>query len=108
METMTKVKPEVGMGGTILMYTDRHAFTIEKVSKSGKTFYFRKDTAIRTDKNGQSENQSYRFERNTKNPLCMAKLHKNGRYYTNEVYGQGRCDTPVSIGERCEYYDYGF
>lgn len=94
--------PAVGMGLTLLGWTDRHAGTVERVSPSGKTFWFREDRAIRTDGNGMSESQTYRFEPNPDAPLKTARLRKAGGWY--ESPGGRR----IRLGERSEYYDYSF
>ena len=49
--------PTIGMGATILGYTDRHAATIVDVSKTGKVVWIRQDKATRIDSNGMSEAQ---------------------------------------------------
>lgn len=52
--------PEVGMGCTVLGWTDRHAATIVEV-KSPTKIAVVGDIAERTDSNGMSENQEYRY-----------------------------------------------
>ena len=58
-------EPEVGMGATILCWTDRHAATIiEVTSERGRVFLtVQEDKAVRTDKNGMSESQEYHYSR---------------------------------------------
>ena len=41
--------PEIGMGATVLGYSDRHAYTIVKVDKDGKRAWMTADTALRDD-----------------------------------------------------------
>lgn len=36
-------RPEVGLGATLIMHSDRHAYTITRISPSGKTFWMRQD-----------------------------------------------------------------
>jgi hypothetical protein len=38
--------PAVGMSATELWYTDRRAYTITRISKSGKTFWMTQDKSI--------------------------------------------------------------
>ena len=59
-------EPVVGMGATILLWTDRHAATITEVFVLGKYTYVkvRQDTSKRIDKNGMSEDQDYEFTPN--------------------------------------------
>lgn len=56
--------PEIGMGATILSWTDRHAATIRSVEQyRGKLLVsVTRDRAIRTDSNGLSECQRYEYE----------------------------------------------
>lgn len=99
------VKPEVGMGCTILMYSDRHAATIVEV-KSSKLIVIQRDKASRTDKNGQSESQEYSFNPNPEAKREEVSLRKNGLWILKD--GTMRNGTVVRLGERDEYYDYGF
>lgn len=100
--------PQVGMGATILMWTDRHAATIAKVEefKSGarkgivRAIHVQEDKAIRVDTNGMSESQEYRFEPQPENPTLIFRLRKNGAYK-----GPGG---QLRIGERSKYHDYSF
>jgi len=95
----TTIKPEVGMGATILMWTDRHAATITAVSKSGKTIKVRQDLAKRIDKNGMSEMQTYEYSPNPLQPEITFRLTKKG-WRSN--------GTSLAIGRRAEYIDFSF
>jgi len=67
--------PEVGMGVTLLSWTDRSPATIVAVSKNGNSFICQEDSWVRTDKNGMSECQEYTY---TPNPNGMTyKVRKN-------------------------------
>lgn len=94
--------PKVGDGCTILMYKDRHAATIIDVNKTGKTIIVQRDKATRTDSNGMSESQTYKF---TPNPdagtLTFRRTHDN-RW--KELKGS----LWLKIGERDEFYDFTF
>lgn len=90
--------PEVGMGATILMRTDRKAATIVKVTRT--QVHVQEDKAIRTDKNGMSDSQEYRYERQPESEVLVYRLRKNGSY--KGPYGQLR------IGDRDAFYDYTF
>lgn len=94
-------KPMVGMGATILMWSDRKAATVIRVSASGKTIWLKEDTAIRVDRNGMSDAQSYRFEPNPNGIEYRASLRKNGRWKTTSGSG-------VSLGHRSAYHDFSF
>jgi hypothetical protein len=92
--------PTVGMGVTILMWTDRHAGTITRISASGKTFWFKQDRAIRTDTNGMSESQMYRFEPDPSARERSARLTKSGAWKDH--------GTQIRVGDRNEYHDFSF
>lgn len=100
---MNSIKPEhpqVGMGCTVLSWTDRHPATIIKVSPSGKTFQFTYDLYRRTDTNGWSEVQEYEYISNPDASPHTARLTKSGRY---KCKGQ-----TVLVGTRERYYDPHF
>jgi hypothetical protein len=104
-------EPEIGMGVTILSWTDRHAATIVHVGS--KLVVVQEDKATRTDKNGMSECQEYTYERNPNGPRYTFRREKNG-YWTEVCWnpetnrwrktnGHG-----LRIGERNEYRDFSF
>jgi len=102
----TKIQPEVGLGATLLMWSDRIACTITEVktNKQGiiKSFIIQEDTATRTDQNGMSETQTYEYSSNPSGSQWTCKLRKNGTWKVMN-YGYG-----VLIGTREKYYDYNF
>lgn len=109
MDGSKPLEPEVGMGCTILYWTDRSAATIMKVSDNKKHIWISMDRAIRVDKNGMSEDQSYIYEtRNIDVPEAWVEytLRKNGRYYKKG--DTMRSNPSLLIGVRREYYDYSF
>ena len=89
---------EVGDGVTIHLWTDAHAATIIRRTKS--TIWARRDRAIRTDDNGMSESQDYRFEPN-----------EYGYVYECHWSPKRKCflymGKPLGVG-RHEYYDFSF
>lgn len=93
------VVPEVGMGVTIVHWSDRSAGTVTWVSPSGKTIRYRGDRAIRTDSNGMSEAQSYRYEQIPDGHERTARLTKRG-WRDKGV--------KIVLGVRDAYYDYTF
>lgn len=103
-EGVKPVKPEIGMGATFVMWSDRHAYTIVGVSPSGKTIKLQRDNAIRTDKNGMGDAQEYRYEPDTKAYIETATLRKDGKYRMSGYTTGGT----VLINVRDEYYDYSF
>lgn len=95
------IRPEVGMGATEHLWSDRHAYTIIEVSPSLKTIKLQADNSRRIDTNGMSEVQEYEFTPNPKGPTRVACLRADGRYHIGGVKGN-----PVSIGYRDAYYDF--
>lgn len=106
--------PEVGMGATLLYWSDRHAATIvgiESLVKEGDkvvkgTIRVRRDRAIRTDSNGMSESQSYRFEPDPDSPTMEFTFRKTGAWVCKGQSSKG--GLKVGIGHRDEYHDFSF
>lgn len=94
--------PEVGMGATVISWTDRDAYTITEVSASGHRLTLQADTARRTDSNGMSDAQSYEFERNEDGHVREATRRKDGSYRLKG--GTQR----VLVGVRMKYHDFSF
>ncbi len=93
--------PEVGMGVTELMYSDRHPYTVTRIL-TDKRIMVRADIATRIDKNGYCEDQEYRYEDNPQAPEITLFLNKFGRW-------KRLCDAQGStylVGRREEYYDF--
>lgn len=99
-------KISIGAGATIRGYTDRYAATIVAHSKTLSSITVQRDLAFRTDTNGKSEIQTYRFEPNTKCLPEVFTLRKNGKWHAK--------GTPIKdnfillIGERDHYFDFSF
>lgn len=96
-------QPKVGMGATILMFTDRHACTI--VAVTPKSVTIQRDTATRTDKNGMSESQAWTYAFNPVAKREVYTLRKNGAWCRA---GEKLTGTRIVIGVRDEYYDPHF
>lgn len=103
-EGVAVLTPVVGMGGTILMFSDRVAVTVVEVAP--KRIVVQEDEAIRTDTNGMSDSQQYRYEPNPKGSKTAFSLRKNGAWI--EEGKPMRSGTHILLGERDHYYDYGF
>jgi len=105
---------EVGMGATILCWTDRHAGTV--IEWNGKTIVVQEDTATRTDKNGMDECQEYTYTRNPNGARHVFKLDRKGGFRAMQpdpVTGKLRMAKRgnghgLAIGERDAYHDYSF
>ena len=103
--------PKVGMGATILMYSDRHPATIVQVTFGGlgtgpTEVCIQEDKAIRTDGNTMSESQSYLYEPNAEAKRRYFTRRKNGRWI--EKGASQKNGTVLMIGYRDKYHDYGF
>lgn len=102
-------QPEVGMGATILMWSDRHAATIRLIDrfKTGaragqvKAVWVTRDEAVRVDANGLSENQTWEFLPNPNAPYRKFTLRKSGRF-------EDAGGTTLAIGYRDEHMDPHF
>lgn len=105
-ETIRPAVPEIGMGATILMWSDRIACTIVEVNAKKTRIVIQHDNAIRTDKNGMSESQEYCYEPNADGVKIVATLRKNGTFV--EQGESMKNGTIVRIGERRHYHDYSF
>lgn len=92
--------PVVGMGVTVLMWTDRQPGTITRVSKSGKVFWFKRDNYQRVDSNGMSESQEYTFTPNPDAAEECVSLRNTGAW--KSACGQ------VRLGSRDKYHDFSF
>jgi hypothetical protein len=116
--TIGQPEPVVGMGVTVLGWTDRHPGTIIKLSTtklSQTVALVQEDKATRTDGNGMSECQSYSYEANPEGRLWNFRQTKTGsweevtfnqrtgRFNKAEGGGYG-----LRIGERDKYHDYSF
>lgn len=98
--------PEVGMGATILMYTDRHAATVVMVLKNGTQVIVQEDIATRVDKNGMSDAQAYEYQPNKDGPVHAFSLRRNGRWV--KVGESAKNGMTLHLGHRQAYHDYSF
>lgn len=94
------VKPEVGVGVTILMHSDCHAGTIVAVSKSGKSFQFQEDNAELVSGSCQDGSAVYTYSPNTDRAFRTARLVKGGVFKDH--------GTRIAVGYRREYRDPSF
>lgn len=96
----SSVTPEVGMGCTILHWTDRSPGTIISIHGTTK-IVVQEDTAIRTDKNGMSESQEYEYSRNINGILYTFRKRKDGSW-------KNKAGEQLALGYREKYYDFSF
>jgi hypothetical protein len=95
--------PEIGMGATILMYTDRHAATIVEVRHN--MVFVRQDRATLKGST-MSESQEYHYEPNPEAALRCFTLRRNGAWV--EQGTEMKSGTRLAIGHREEYSDPSF
>jgi len=107
------VEPAFDMGCTMTLYSDRHAGTVVAVPAKDRILV-QEDTAIRTDSNGMSDSQTYRYEKNPRGKLFVFRKDGAGRWReailnpeTNRwkfvLGGRG-----LMLGERDHYHDFDF
>ena len=107
-------EPTVGMGATMLGWSDRHPGTIIEVFSIRRTKFIvvQADKYKRIDKNGMSESQEYEYTPDTEGAKYTFRIGRSGQWeevYFNEnkrwvkTSGQG-----LRIGEREKYYDFSF
>ena len=117
--------PEIGMGATEYMYSDRHAYSVASYHPNWRNKGFeivglKRDHAKRVDGNGMSESQTWEF---TPNPESNPSFLRS-KFYDHPKLGKVKIYEPVTwnqksnrwnkggnnivIGHRSEYYDYSF
>ncbi len=108
--------PIIGMGATLLYYTDRDAGTIVFIGGSvGKVVVgVQADRARRIDTNGQSESQAYEFTRNLDGGISYFRFDAKKGWRGVQVnpdtdrWVLSGGTTGLRIGERDKYYDFSF
>ncbi len=101
MSAPTTYVPQVGDGATLLSWSDRHPYTIVAV-RNERRVIVQADRATRTDTNGMSECQTYRFERDHDAPLVTLTKRKSGKWQR-----LGESETFL-LGHRSKYHDFSF
>lgn len=107
--------PVLGMGGTVLHWTDRHAVTVTSIAADGRSLLTRDDIAIRTDKRGMSDAQTYNFERDDNGVERRWKLAQDGTWREaclndagRVVFLSGGKGPRLVLGSRSHYHDFSF
>ena len=104
MKSNDNVMPEVGMGVTEYLYSDRKSYTIIEISKSKRICKIQEDRSIRTDSNGMSTLQKYRYEPNPDGGVISISLRKDGNW-RKVRYDKS---STFAIGFRSAYHDFSF
>lgn len=99
-------KPEVGMGVTLMVGSDRYPYTIAKISKNGKTIWVTPDAYAPTEKHDYFGHQDYTYTTNTERPSQIFTLRKNGRWVEKGSNLHNGCG--LHIGHREAYQDPSF
>lgn len=89
--TLNNIK--VGTLCTIYSWSDRHAYEVVEVTDQ-EHIAIRQLKAIRTDGNGMSDSQTYRYESNPKNPIQKLVL-KNGKWREANTYTKERYEKAI-------------
>lgn len=96
------VEPEVGMGGTVMYWSDREPVTVIEVSPSGKTVKVQADKYTRTDSNGMSDAQQYEYERDPDGTVMTFRWSRKWSCFRNAG------GTKLVLGRRERYFDFTF
>jgi hypothetical protein len=109
--TIGAPEPEVGMGVTMLGWTDRHAGTIVEVNNKKRYIAVTEDHAKRIDNNGISESQEYEYTPDFNGYRIYYRKDRKGEWrvcHYNEnkrlVFGRGG----LIVNHREKYHDYSF
>lgn len=97
--------PTVGMGVTEFCWSDRHAYEVIEV-KDDRHITVRSYKCIRTDNNGMSDCQDYRYESDPNGSTHSLFLTKQGVW--RERFGRKLGCNKWRVGYAEEYYDYSF
>lgn len=92
-------EPAVGMGCTMLAWTDRFPGTVVRVV-SAKTIHVQEDIATRLDGHGMSESQVWSYTVNPEGRVHVFRLTQSG--WRSKTGGH------LQLGDRSRYHDYSF
>lgn len=103
--------PEVGMGATLLHWTDRTAATV--TAWDGTVVTVQEDNVQRVDTNGMSETQRYEYTPNPDGRLRFFKRNSRGQWKRCDRSESGRWKflgngEGLLLGRREHYYDFSF
>jgi hypothetical protein len=101
MTEQTQVVPQVGMGVTYGVGSDRYAGTITRVTASGKTFWWKMDDYKLIEGNGMSEQQVYEYSPRENAQERVARALRNGKGFQSN-------GCRIGVGFRRTYLDPSF
>lgn len=76
-------EPVVGEGATVLLWTDRHAYTVREYDPKKKTVVIERCDPVRTDSYGMSDSQSYDYSKHTGKKTTL--YYKWGAWRTKQI-----------------------
>ncbi len=100
MEKAKQLTPEVGMGATIILYSDRSACTIIEVAP--RRIVLQRD---KTEEVGEQYSNIWKTTPDPKGAKDVFTLRKNGRWVKEKQSMHG---TSALIGHRDHHFDYEF
>lgn len=101
------MEPQIGMGATLGVGSDRYPYTIVEVSKSKKRIGVRRDNYTRLDGRGPyTENQEYEYHQTQGAAEEYYTLRENGRWVREGESMRG--GSSMGIGQRRYYQDPHF
>ena len=106
MEHSKMPEPQVGMGATECLYSDRKPYEIIEV-KDARHITVRALDWKRIDDNGMSDCQDYEYISNPENRTAKLFLTKKGEWRQRYPDGKLGC-TRFFIGRAERYYDFSF
>ena len=100
-------QPEVfvGMGATILAYSDRYAGTVISINKD-KSISVQEDNSERVDDNGMSDCQEYSYWPRPNGQVWTFSKRKDGRWREKGVKQSN--SNGLRLGVRDKHYDFSF
>lgn len=94
----------IGMGATMLSWSDRRPATVIDFDAQGKWVKVQADNWKRTDKSGMSDCQDYEYSPNPNGAIYIYKRARNGRLTNTGTNG----GAGIIIGHRERYFDFSF
>lgn len=104
-------EPEIGMGATMLLWSDRHAGTV--VSWDGKVLGVQRDNPEIVSGHGNDGSAKYEYKPNPSGPVYYFRREPDGRWmHVRKNPETGRWNKSggygLKIGVRDEHYDPSF
>lgn len=106
------VSVEVGMGATLLSWSDRSPATV--IKNDGKRITVQADKYTRTDTNGLSDTQEYDYTCDPTGYTQTFSMDKDGKYidvYFNKDtnrWNKSSSGNGIRFGARERYFDFSF